>query len=261
MLLMQEAFNTPPGTPFLLCPGSFTLANAPDMIHQDFDQHLAQCSICRTERTDVLEGRAPRQGEKLHASAPAAGAQKRKAWTLAAALLVGIGSFAAYRHFASHPGPAPLPLTSNKPHATVAPDSRYRDLVQDVPINDGKILNSVKPDDRAPIKYALDQFSLGQASEALAISEQVARKGNDPGAQMLYAMSLMRTGLLTDAYREMLVSEAMAPRDPLRCWVLLQFALFIGDRAVIEQEARHLANDAEYGQRAKHLLAAVRARG
>jgi hypothetical protein len=110
------------------------------------------------------------------------------------------------------------------------------------------------------MKFALDQFSLGQASQALAISAQVAAKG-DPGAQMLYAMSLFKTHLMTDAYREMLKAEAMSPRDSLRCWVMFQFALVVGDHDVIEREAQHLAADPQYKDRANKILARVRERG
>ena len=78
---------------------------------------------------------------------------------------------------------------------------------------------------------------------------------------MIYAMSLFRTGLMTDAYREMLKSEAMPPRHPLRCWVMLQFSLFVGDKSVIEREAGHLAGDKEYKDKVAKILKEVHARG
>ena len=93
------------------------------------------------------------------------------------------------------------------------------------------------------------------------VSADLARKGGDPGVQMVYAMSLFKTQLMTDAYREMLVSEAMVPRDSLRCWVMLQFALMVGDRPVIEREVRHLASDPNYNLKAQAILDRVRSRG
>ncbi len=263
LLLMQQALASPPGVVFQLCPGAFNLASAPDLVREAFDQHLAQCSPCRAERTKALDGHAPRlmnaaQEEK------AAGAGKKIVWTVAAMLFLGVGSLAGYHYFAPHKGDSSTGdtiLTSDKPQPTVFIDRRYRDLVQDVRLDETKVLASVLPVNRAAVKFALDQFSMGQAGQALMVSEQVARKGDDPGAQMLYAMSLFRTQLMTDAYREMLKSEAMAPRGAMRCWVMLQFALAVADRPVIEREAQHLANDPEYSDRAKAVLERVRARG
>jgi hypothetical protein len=111
------------------------------------------------------------------------------------------------------------------------------------------------------MRFALNQFALGQADMALSVSAQVAGKGDDPGAATLYAMSLLRTRLMTDAYREMLKAEAMAPRDSLRCWIMLQFSLEVADKAVIEREAQHLANDPQYKDGVRKILQGVRQRG
>ena len=231
------------------------------MVHEAFDRHLTQCSICRTERTQALDGHAPRQ---LPIPAPPhveAGGGRKLTWTVAA-LLVGAAAFGGYYYFSAHNAThANASVLSEHPHATVAVDPRYKDLVENVPINDVKVMASVRPDNRAAIKFALDQFSLGQASQALMVSAQVAGKGNDPGAQMIYAMSLYRTQLMTDAYREMLKSEAMNPRDSFRCWIMLQFALMVGDRDMIEREGKHLADNPEYHVKVSHILDQVRARG
>jgi DNA-directed RNA polymerase specialized sigma24 family protein len=264
LLLMQRALLSPPGVAFHLCPGAFTLTNSPDLVREPFDRHLAECSICREERTQVVDGQAPRQVLETAHAQTSGGAGKKIAWALAAALLLGVGSVAGYHYFAPRKVEPPAPtivLTSDKPHATVGLDPRYKDLVQDVPMDEVRVLASVLPANRPAIKFALDQLSLGQASQALMVSAQVAKKGDDPGAQMLYAMSLFRTRLMTDAYREMLKSEAMSPRDSLRCWIMLQFALVVGDRPVIEREAQHLANDPRYKDRAGKIMDRVRDRG
>ena len=73
-------------------------------------------------------------------------------------------------------------------------------------------------------------------------------------------MSLYRTRLITDAYREMLKAEAMAPRDSLRCWIMLQFSLMVADQTMIQREGKHLANDPEYKDRVSNILEGVRAR-
>lgn len=260
LLLMQQALVCPPGVGFLLCPGAFTLANSPDMVHEAFDQHLAQCSACRTERTQALDGHAPRQISLPTPKKAETGGGKKVAWAVVA-ILAAIASFAGYYYFGSHHEThASASVLSEHPHATVAVDPRYKDLVQNIPINDSKVLASVLPVNRAAMKFALDQFSLGQASQALMVSSQIAARGKDPGAQMIYAMSLLRTQLTTDAYREMLQSEAMAPRNPLRCWVMLQFALLVGDQAVIQREGKHLADDPEYQDKVSNILEEVRAR-
>lgn len=261
LILMQQALATQPGIPFLLCPGAFNLANAPDLVHEAFDQHLAQCPACRTERTRALDGDVTSETDEQD---PTQGVRKRLAWAVAAILILALGSFAAYRYSASRRADATtaeMRLTSDKPHATVAIDPRYKDLVRDVPLDEARVLASVLPAHRAAVKFALNQFSLNNVSQALMVSEKVAQKGDDPGAQMLYAMSLFKTKLMTDAYREMLKSEAMAPRQSMRCWIMLQFALVVGDRPVIEREAQHLAKDPEYAARVKDIIARVRARG
>jgi DNA-directed RNA polymerase specialized sigma24 family protein len=262
LLLMQQALLSPPGVEFRLCPGAFTLANAPDLVREAFDQHLAQCSICRTERTQALDGHVPRQDGSPALREAAGGAGKKLAWTLAGLLLLGVASVAGYYYFAPHKQAlAGASILSDKPHPTVAMDPRYRDLVENVTLDDARIMASVLPANRAAMRFVLDQFSLGEMGQALMVSAQVAEKSHDPGAQMVYAMTLFRTRLMTDAYREMLKSEAMAPRDSLRCWVMLQFALAVGDRGVLEREAQHLSDNPDYKDKVKRILASVKARG
>jgi len=260
LILMQRALVCPPGVPFYLCPGSFTLANAPDMVREAFDQHLTQCAVCREERTQVIEGQTPRQAQDAAANA-SAGAGKRMAWVVAALLVLGIGSFAGYRYFAARNAEAKTgtALSDALLTPTVAVDPRYSDLVQNVPLEDARIMASILPQNRATVKFAIDQFSLGQVSQSLVVSSQLANTG-DPGAQMIYAMCLYKTGLMTDGYREMLRSESMSPRESFRCLVMFQFALMVGDHATMDREVQHLEADPSYRDQVQKIMEKVRAR-
>jgi DNA-directed RNA polymerase specialized sigma24 family protein len=263
LILAQQALLSSPGVEFHLCPGSFTLANAPDMVRGAFDQHLAQCPICRDERTRALDGQAPAQVRDEAVRKSNSGAGKKIAWATAALLFLGVVSFAGYRYIGARNVAAPksASLVSDDQTPTVSVDPRYRDLVQDVGLEDARIMASVLPEDRPAVKLAIDQFALGQWSQSLMISSQLAAARKDPGAQMIYAMSLYRTRLMTDGYREMLKSEAMNPRDSFRCWIMFQFALMVGDKKVILREAGHLADDPKYKDRVKLVLQRVQERG
>jgi DNA-directed RNA polymerase specialized sigma24 family protein len=264
LLLMEQALLSAPGAGFHLCPGAFTLANAPDLVREAFDQHLAQCAICREERSQALEGHASRQALDPSDQPVVAGAGKKIAWGLAALLLLAALSVGGYYYFRTRntiSTATTAALTNDKPQPTVAADPRYKDLVQDVPMDDQRVLASVLPANRDAIRFALNQFALGQAQMALSVSAQIARKSDDPGAETIYAMSLFRTQLITDAYREMLKAEAMSPRDSFRCWIMLQFSLAVADKAVIEREAQHLLEDPQYKDRAQKILERVRERG
>jgi len=98
MLLMQQALTSPPGVAFNLCPGAFTLANAPDLVREAFDQHLAQCSICRKERTEALDAQSRWQAMEGANRRTAGGAGKRVVLALAALVLLGIVAVAGYHY-------------------------------------------------------------------------------------------------------------------------------------------------------------------
>jgi hypothetical protein len=258
LILMQQALLYPSGIEFHLCPGSFTLADAPDLVREAFDQHLAQCLICRGERTRALDGQAPQHVRGEDDLDATAGAGKKIALVLGGLVLAGAISFGSYQYLATRrveTSPPATLLAAEQP--TVAVDPRYQDLVQVVPIDDQRIMASVQPENRAAVKYAIDRFSMGQPDQAVSVTSELAAKGNDPGVRMVYAMSLYRTHWMTDGYREMLKSEAMPPRDPFRCWITFQFALMVGDRKVIDREAEHLAADPRYGASVKKTMAAV----
>jgi hypothetical protein len=257
--LMHQAVLPPPGKEFRFCPGAFTLANAPDMVYEAFDQHLALCSVCRAERTLVLEGNVPRAEESGPANKPGRKTQKI-AWAAAAVLLLGVASLAGYHFLAPSSKDAGSLTGDDRPIPTLMEDPRYKDLVQSVPLDNVKILATVLPRNVPLISFALSQLSLNQPDGAVVVSAQATGKGDDPGAQMVYAMSLFRLAP-TDGYRGMLKSEAMPPRNSFRCWVLLQLALAVGDRPVIEREVQHLAHDPVYGERARDILSKVRSRG
>jgi DNA-directed RNA polymerase specialized sigma24 family protein len=256
MILLQQALLSAPGVEFHLCPGAFTLSHAPDMVSEALQKHLAQCSICSAERTQVLEGQAPRLTPEGETRDVPAGAGKKIAWVAAAVILLAVVSFAGYRFVASREevNGKPSVLTSENLTPTVSPDVRYRKLVQNVPLDDARIMASVLPQNRMAARSAIGQFSLGQWATALSISSQVAEKSKDPGMQMLYAMCLYQSRLMTDAYREMLKSESMSPRDSFRCWIMFQFSLMVNDRKIIDREAEHLSADPEYKERVETVM-------
>jgi hypothetical protein len=260
LILMQQALLCAPGIEFFLCPGSFTLANAPDMVREAFDQHLTQCSMCRDERTQALEGQTPGQ---VREQAARGSTGKKLVWGAAVLVLIGIGAFAGYHYLGGRNTEVARMDVANgeKSTPTVAIDPRYRDLVQTVRLEDDRIMTSVLPADRPAVKFAIDQFSLGQMGQSLMVSSELAAKGKDPGAEMVYAMTLYRTQLMTDGYREMLKSEAMAPRDTFRCWIMFQFALMVGDKTVMAREAEHLSSDAAYKDQVKAVMKQVHDRG
>jgi DNA-directed RNA polymerase specialized sigma24 family protein len=265
LILMQQALLCGPGVEFHLCPGSFTLSNSLDLARDAFDQHLAQCSICREERTQVLEGQAPKLAEGEDAAA-SAGAGKRLLWASAALVVVAAASFGGYRYFAgTRAAPPPVETSAVAKNENLTPtvsiDRRYRKLVKDIPFDRDRIMASVRPENRAVARYAADQFSLGQISLALTVSSQFMAKRQDPGMQMIYAMCLYNSHLPTDGYREMLRSEAMSPRETYRCWVLFEFALMVGDRAVLDREAEHLSADPKYRDTVNKTMEQVRAVG
>jgi DNA-directed RNA polymerase specialized sigma24 family protein len=254
-LLMQQAVLAPPGAAFRLCPGAFTLANAPDMVHEAFDQHLALCSICRDERTQVLQGNVPRTEES---AAPKTMSMRKKiAWAAAAMVLLGAASAAGYHFWGPRANGARSVIADDQPVPTLMLDPRYKDLAQDVPMDNAKIMATVLPRNVQMMSFVLSQLSLNQPDVALKVSAQAAGKGDDPGAQLLYAISLFKLGP-TDGYRELLKAEAMPPRNSFRCWILLQTALAVGDREVIDREAQHLAQDPEYGKRAREIIERVK---
>jgi DNA-directed RNA polymerase specialized sigma24 family protein len=258
LIQMHQALQAKPGVEFHLCPGAFTLANALDMAREAFDQHLAQCPICRQERTSALDGQAPPQVRD--SATPRGSVGKKIAWAAAAVVLLAAVSFAGYRYVVSPKNVPVAKAVDPKPEKetpTVSVDPRYRDLVQDVKLEDARIMVSVLPANRPTVKYAIDQFSLGNWSTSLMVSSQLAAKGDDPGAQMLYAMCLYRTRLMTDGYREMLKSEAMSPRESFRCWITFQFALMVGDRNVISREAEHLSSDPGYKEKVRTVMQKV----
>jgi hypothetical protein len=265
LILMQQALLSAPGKDFHLCPGSFTLANAPDLVRDVFDQHMAQCSICRAERTQVLDGQTPRYAPHVADQDDAtSGAGKKIAYVSAALLLLGLASFAGYRYWSAREAEAmktSVSVSSQEATPTVSVEMRYKDLVQDVPMDGTRILASVLPANRQTAKYAIDQLMMGDLGGALSLASQVALKQKDPGLQMLYAMCLYKSRLMTDGYREMLTSEAMPPRNAFRCWIMFEFALMVGERSIVEREAEHLSAYPEYKDRVKQIMDKVKERG
>jgi DNA-directed RNA polymerase specialized sigma24 family protein len=262
LILMHQALHAGAGKEFYLCPGSFTLATAPDLARDVFDRHLTQCSACRSERTLVLDEQSLTPLANESSRFPT---RWQPLLALAAFIVVAVAGFAGYRYFASRrgspSGSAGSGITLDAASPTVNVDPRYKDLVQEVKLDDDRVMASVLPANRPAIKFAIDQFALGQWSHALQVASQLADKGDDPGATMLYAMCLYRTQLMSDGYHEMLKAETMPPRDTFRCWITFQFALMVGDREVVNREAQHLSVDPEYKDKVKAIMQKVQERG
>jgi hypothetical protein len=105
---------------------------------------------------------------------------------------------------------------------------------------------------------ARDHLRQGKIAEAMLIAQQLVNAYHDPGGQLLYAECVYSLSV-GEGYREMQKAEAMPPRNSYRCWVTLQLALRVGDKATVEREVRHLSSDPDFGVRAENILAQMRA--
>jgi DNA-directed RNA polymerase specialized sigma24 family protein len=266
LVAMQRGLRAPAGVDFLLCPGSFTLADSPDEERAAFDQHLAQCADCRKERAGVRQGeglqsRVVDQAGRESNANPGAG--KKIAVVAGLLLLLGGGSFGGYRYWAgrnTEQSTTGAPIQTEE-QPTIATDPRYQDLVQAVGIEDEKILKSVRPENQAAAQWVISKLRMGDIGTVLGVSAQLTQtRPNDPAIRMLYAMSLRTTGWSTDAYREMLKSEALPPRDSFRCWVMFNFGVVAGEMKIMDREAEHLADDPEYGPKVRKTMEKVRER-
>jgi hypothetical protein len=126
-------------------------------------------------------------------------------------------------------------------------------------MNADNLIRSVLPADQFTFMEALGYLKRRNLIQAKIMAEQMANANNDPGAQLLYALCLYWQQDQDNGYPAVEKAEAMAPRNAFRCWALLQCALRAGDKAVVLREGGHLAGDAEYGKRAKDIVARVQA--
>jgi len=255
--LMFRALSIPLGTEFRLCPGAFTLATIPDMEREAFDQHLTQCAICQEERTLLLDGHGTRQAKSASQTHGAKLGSRSILWALIGVALLVVAGFIGGHHYIVARKSPDVDLGNQ---TTVVGSERYQGLAQEVAVDDPAVLAMILPKNRVLIGAALGRVSTGYQSAALAISARVAQENSDPGAQVVYAMSLLKAGMLTDAYREMLKAESMEPRESLRCWIMLQFALNVADGMIIEREVQDLSRDPNYRTKSEQILARVRER-
>jgi DNA-directed RNA polymerase specialized sigma24 family protein len=264
LLLMQQALLSGANAEFLFCPGASTLMMDPEGAEEPFHRHLAECAVCRDERSWALDG-GERGAARADGTAPAGGSAKlvrRVAWAAAAAVILG-GIFLAGIHYFT---PKPENRAASVPAQTVTEtpqiefNSKYLDLAQKVPFDGHRLMASVLPRNQLLLMEALKDLNGGKLADARLISQQLANIYNDPGAQMLFAVSLYQGGSMIEGYREMQKAEAMSPRNSFRCWSTLQCALMAGDRTIAEREVGHLSSDAEFGARAKDILVRLRAR-
>jgi DNA-directed RNA polymerase specialized sigma24 family protein len=266
LLLMEQALESGPVADFLLCPGGFTLISTSEHVHKPLEEHLAACTVCRSEQAGLLHEEEEMEKEKkteTTAQPQSAGSARKKIVWAAIGLLVLIvvGYFARSQVFrpSAPPVPTTSPVAATPPEPPqVAVDPRYSSLAQVVPVNDFRWLQSVLPENRSAFNRAVENLQNGHVADARFESSGIA--DHDPGAQMLYAVILYQQNSISEGYAAVLKAEAMPPRNSFRCWTTLQCALIVGDLKIVEREAGHLSQDPAYAQKAKDLLARAKAK-
>jgi len=259
LLLMQQILQKAPSGDFLLCPGGFTLLHTVGGTYAPLDQHLAECELCRKERDRLLnldDAEAENRPSVL-ASASVMNLRMKIACAVAGVLLILAGGYFMRRPQA----PAPPKLTEvskpEPPPPPLVPTERYRSLVQNVEVNDPRWMAAVLPENRPTFRLVLDEMQSGHLARAEVVASGLSER--DPGWMMLYSVILYRRLATAEGYRAMQKSEAMSPRQPFRCWAMMQCAFLAGDMKAAERETEHLASDPDFGPRAKALLARAKA--
>ena len=264
MILMQQALQSGPGVEFMFCPGGYTLLTTINGEIQELDEHLAKCAVCNEERKNIFLDRsdAPRKS----------GAWNPKIlWPAAALVVLGAASLGWYLWSQRQTGPE-NPVAQEQqtdasaskvpnldlPKTPYAINPRYRDLAQFVSVYDPRIAASVLPGNEMECQRALSLMASGNVPLGMMIASGL--KDRDPGARLLFAIGLFTQEKVDAGYREVLVAEAMQPRQAIRCWSSMQCALMVGDLQTVERETDHLASDPDLGPRAKSILARAKAR-
>lgn len=246
----------------IFCPSAYSLATTPEKTRAVFDEHCAQCKLCAAERAAMLGGQAlePPAPAKPAKSKEEPSPQKRLALLAGALAALILIPTTAYFFVGKSRGTAERgSATTHSDVPTVMPDARFTKLIEDVKLDDEaqeSVMRAALPENKSAVREALRQFSLGNFDVANAMIQPLAEKTNDPSAHLLYAMALNHTGLMNDAYREMLAAERIAPRDPLRCWIMLQFSLMVAELETTKREVGHLA-DTKYGPKAKKVWESI----
>jgi DNA-directed RNA polymerase specialized sigma24 family protein len=255
MLLAQQALVMAPASGFRICPGAFTLLNTATDSYPPLNQHLAECSACREESTDLLDA-------GVNESVRPEKAGTNRAMLLAAGafgiVLIGGGVWWANSHSAAKSRASDIAAVA-EPVATYAVNAKYSGLAQPIDVTDKKLLASVQPQNVDVFNQLKMLLQNGRVGVALMSASPLGER--DPGIEMLYSVGLFQQKAISEGYRAMLKSEAMSPRHPFRCWATMQWALVVGDIKTVERETEHLANDAEYGKPAKALLERARSLG
>jgi len=268
LILAQRALEIAPGQKYFLCPGAFTLATVVGGELPGYDQHLKACLACNAEHGGLARRERVHSSEtesKEEETAVQPGAGKRIAVVCGVLLALGVASFAGKQYWDKrHQQQITTPksgVSAAPEQPTVAIDRKYEGLSKEVMYNDQRILNSALPKNRPIVKWGMDEMRLNEIDAVVQqIGQAAVKTPEDPGLHLIYGGALLKLGLMTDAYREFSKSEALPPRDSFRCWVMLQFALLVGDNNVIDREAEHLADDPEYGPQIKKLMEEVRKR-
>jgi hypothetical protein len=257
ILLLHQAVCSPAGADFLLCPGASTLLMDPEEAGEACRQHLLECDACRHERTEAL-GLPELFPAPVPQAAAASGSWKKiTAWGIAALVVVASVLVVALRHSPSHGTSASSSAAAGA--LSVTPESKYLKLLQNVKVTSSKLMPSVLQVNQFNMMEAVNALAVGNIVKAKVMSEQAVNVSNDPGARLLLAICLYEERRFAEGYREMQASEATLPRNPFRCWTLLQCALLANDTTVVEREVGHLAGDPEYGSQAQKILVEMRA--
>jgi DNA-directed RNA polymerase specialized sigma24 family protein len=258
-VLLQEMLGMT-ADKLIVCPGAYSLAVTPEKTRAIFDEHCAQCKLCAAERAKMLHGevlKAPAQPKPPKLKGEPSPQKRLAAMSAALAVLILIPVGIYWYHARSQESAEmQASATSQSDVPTVMADPRLTKLIEPVQLDEearGRVMQSALEANKAIVRQALNQFSLGNFDVAATMVQPVVEKTNDPGAHLVYAMSLIHTGMLSDAYRAMLTTEAILPRDSLRCWIMLQFSVMVGEVKTAKREVEHLANDPKYGPKAKKL--------
>jgi DNA-directed RNA polymerase specialized sigma24 family protein len=258
-LLLQEVLGVSADN-LIFCPSACSLAVTPEKTRANFDEHCAQCTFCAAERAEMLHGEVPKAPDQPKPPKLKGEPSPRKrlaamAAALAALILIPAGIY-TYNVRSREVAEKQAPAAQHSDLLTVMVDPRLSKFVENVSLDQeahDRVLESALPANKEAVRKALGPFSLGEYDISKDMIEPVAEKTNDPSAHLLYAMSLIHTGMMSDAYREMMTAESILPRDSLRCWIMLQFSVMVGEMTTAKREVEHLANDPKYGPRAKKL--------
>lgn len=221
-----------------LCPDVHTLSrfHLGEFRSDAIASHVRICTECRQDVAFLARSQEPRER--------VVPMQRRVAWmAMAAAALVA--SILTWK------------LTEKtKPDEQLhfTPSAKYASLAEMPPLDKADLMAASPKPHHSRVEQALAAYEKRDYKTASEYAAIISNAVDDPAAEYLLAMSLYRQGKTTEAFKAMKISERMEPRTGYRCWTMLQFALLLGDRATVEQEAQHAGAEPEYASRCKEIL-------